>query len=390
MAMKPPPQVDFSALRAQNPVTQNWAYFDHAAVAGLSLPAQNAIALWLTQSAEQGDIFWPEWDRGVQACRNSAAKLVNANPAEIALVPNTTAGITLVAEGLDWRPGDNVVLFDNEFPSNQYPWLNLASRGVEIRRISPADPGGSIELARIRDAFDSKTRLLSISWVGYATGWRTTVDDVVELAHQHGVLVFLDAIQGLGVFPLDVTKAPVDFFAADGHKWLLGPEGAGLFYIRAEHLERLRAIGIGWNSVENRHRFESIALKLRPEAARFEGGTLNTPGFLGLGASIDLLMEYGLSSESTALADRVLELGDYACESLQRIGAKITSHRGPKCSSGIISFLPPRGEPMAVRSHCKDQGIVLSCRNGWLRIALHAFNNEEEIAKLATCLSDYK
>lgn len=390
MALKMAPSIDFSPLRAQNPVTQRWTYFDHAAVAALSLPAQNAIARWLTQAAEQGDTCWPDWDRAVQGCRRSAAKLVNADPCELALVPNTTSGITLVAEGLDWKPGDNVVVLDNEFPSNQYPWLHLASRGVEIRRISPEDAKGRIELSTLRRAFDAKTRLLAISWVGYATGWRIPVDDVVELCHQQGVLVFLDAIQGLGVFPLDVAKTPVDFFAADGHKWLLAPEGAGLFYVRSEHLERLRAIGVGWNSVENRHRFENISLKLRPEAARYEGGTLNTPGFLGLGASIDLLMEHGLSSSSTALANRVLELGDYACEALQRVGAQIMSHRGPGCSSGILSFLPPRGEPVAVRSHCMDHGIVLSCRNGWLRIALHAFNIEEEIAKLASCLNDYK
>jgi cysteine desulfurase/selenocysteine lyase len=376
---------NFAALRAQNPISRQFAYFDHAAVAALSSPAKDAISDWLTQAANQGDVCWPLWDQGVQACRISAAKLVNAKPAEIALVPNTTAGITLVAEGLDWRPGDNLVLLDNEFPSNQYPWLNLAARGVEIRRLTP--PDGRVDLSQIRQAFDSKTRLLSISWVGYATGWRISVDDVVDLAHQHGVLVFLDAIQGLGVFPLDVTRTPVDFFAADGHKWLLGPEGAGLFYLRLEHLDRLRAIGIGWNSVEHRHRFEHIDLKLRPEAARFEGGTLNTPGFLGLGASIDLLLALGVGPQEGALARRVLELGDYACEALRKIGATLVTHRGEQCSSGIISFLPPRGEPMAIRSHLKDQGIITSCRNGWLRIALHGFNTEEEVDRLTAALA---
>ena len=333
---------DFGSLRSLNPVTRQFAYFDHAAVAALSAPAQLAMANWLTQAATEGDLNWLQWDQGVQNCRKSAAKLINTDPAEVALVPNTTAGITLVAEGLDWRPGDNVVLFDNEFPSNQYPWLNLTRRGVEIRRLAPADAGGRIDLSQIEKAFDSRTRLLSISWVGYATGWRISVDEVVELAHRRGVLVFLDAIQGLGVFPLDVQKTPVDFLAADGHKWLLGPEGAGIFYLRSEHLDRLRAIGIGWNSVEQRHRFERIELKLRPEAARFEGGTLNMAGFLGLGASLDLLMQHGVGSHTDELAKRVLALGDYACDALRKIGATVVSHRGDGCSSGIISFMPRR------------------------------------------------
>lgn len=382
----PPP---FETFRAQNPITRQFAYFDHAAVAALSAPAQAAISHWLAQATYEGDVRWPEWDRGIQACRQSAAKLVNARPQEIALVPNTTAGITLVAEGLDWKPGDNVVLFDNEFPSNQYPWLNLASRGVEIRRLSPADSQGRIDLGQIASAFDSRTRLLSISWVGYATGWRVSVDDIVDLAHRQGVLVFLDAIQGLGVFPLDVQQTPVDFLAADGHKWLLGPEGAGIFYLRAEHLDRLRAIGVGWNSVESRGRYETIELKLRPEAARYEGGTLNTPGFLGLGASLDLLLEHGAGPQTNALGNRILELGDYACEELRGAGAAIISRRGENCSSGIISFLPPHGEPLKVRAHCESRGVIVRYRNGWLRMAIHAFNTEEEIQRLCAALAAY-
>lgn len=378
---------DFDAFRSQNPVSRQFAYFDHAAVAALSAPAQVAITDWLEQATSQGDLNWLQWDQGVQNCRKSAAKLINADPAEVALVPNTTAGITLVAEGLNWRPGDNIVLFDNEFPSNQYPWLNLASRGVEIRRLAPADSGGRIDLGQIEKAFDSRTRLLSISWVGYASGWRISVDDVVELAHRHGVLVFLDAIQGLGVFPLDVRKTPVDFLAADGHKWLLGPEGAGIFYLRSEHLDRLRAIGIGWNSVENRHRFERIELKLRPDATRFEGGTLNMAGFLGLGASLELLMQHGVGPSADELAKRVLTLGDYACDALRRIGATIVSHRGEACSSGIISFLPRQGDLMAIRAQLKDRGIILSCRNGWLRIALHGFNNKDDVQRLCEALA---
>ena len=155
--------------------------------------------------------------------RRLGAQLVGADPTEIALVRNTTEGITLVAEGYRWRPGDNVVTLDNEFPSNLYPWMNLAERGVETRRV--VTDNGRVDLDRIRDACDARTRIVSVSWVGYASGWRSNLDDLAEVAHRRGALLFVDAIQGLGVFPLDVSQTPLDFLAADGHKWLLGPEG---------------------------------------------------------------------------------------------------------------------------------------------------------------------
>ena len=190
-----------------------------------------AVTRWADQAATEGDTVWPNWSKRVEQCRALAARLIHAEPAEIALVHSTTEGITLVAEGYPWQSGDNVVTLDDEFPSNQYPWLNLASRGVETRRVPTVD--GRVDLDRLADACDARTRIVTVSWVGYASGYRVNLDQVAELAHRKGALLFLDAIQGLGVFPLDVQKTPIDFLAADGHKWLFGPEGAGLFYFRA-------------------------------------------------------------------------------------------------------------------------------------------------------------
>ena len=143
-----------------------------------------------------------------------------AQAEEIALVPNTAAGINLVAEGFPWQPGDNVVLPENEFPSNQYPWINMADRGVEVRHVKIEQ--GRVELDRLAAACDRRTRIVSVSWVAYASGWRQDLDRLVEMVHAHGALLFLDAVQGLGVFPIDVARTPVDFLAAGGHKWLLG------------------------------------------------------------------------------------------------------------------------------------------------------------------------
>ena len=246
---------------------------------------RDALLHWVRQAADEGDTVWPEWHAHVEACRRLGAQLIGADIAEIALVRSTTEGISLVAEGFRWQPGDNVVTLDNEFPSNQYPWMNLAERGVETRRV-PAD-GGRVDLDRLSAACDARTRIVSISWVGFASGWRVDLDKVAELAHQRGALLFVDAIQGLGAFPLDVGRTPIDFLAADGHKWLLGPEGAGLLYVRRPHLAHLRPLGVGWHSVVQGSDYNRIALDLKPSAARYEGGSQNMAGFIALAASLE-------------------------------------------------------------------------------------------------------
>src|SRR5262245_21773079 len=246
------------------PIASRVAYFDHACVAPLPGSARKAIQIWLDQATDEGDVVWAHWARRMEELRQTAARLISAEPREIALVPNTTAGVSFVAEGFPWQPGDNVVTLANEFPSNQYPWMNQSSKGVEVRRV--AVDGGVVDLDRLADACDDRTRIVSLSWVGFATGWRIDVREVAELCHRRGSLFFLDAIQGLGVFPLDVRECGVDFLAADGHKWLLGPEGAGLFFVKQEHLSRLRPLMVGWNSVVQGNDYGNIELRLREDA----------------------------------------------------------------------------------------------------------------------------
>jgi selenocysteine lyase/cysteine desulfurase len=358
------------------PVTRRWAYFDHAAVAPLSGPAQAALAQWTDDATLNGDVGCPAWSRQIEQLRTSAARMIGADPTEIALVANTTAGINLVAEGFPWEPGDNVVTRSDEFPSNQYPWLHLDSRGVETRRIPCAD--GRLDLDRLAAACDRRTRIVTLSWVAYASGWRHDLDQVAKIAHDCGALLFLDAIQGLGVFPLDVSRTPIDFLAADGHKWLLGPEGAAIFYCRREHLRRLRAVGVGWNSVVNEHDFHRINLVLKDTAVRYEGGSQNSSGLIALGASIEMLLGYGME----AISGRVIEITDLACQRLQEVGAVLFSDRRPAQKSGIVTFELPGRDPQEIRRRCLDRHVVLSCRAGKLRISAHAYNNAEDIERL--------
>ncbi len=206
------------------PVTQRWAYFDHAAVAPLPEPSRGAMNAQVADQAENGDVNWPEWRKNVERVRKLGAELIGAKPDEVAVIRNTTEGIGLVAEGFPWQAGDNVVVPASEFPSNLYPWKHLASRGVEVRVVDA--PNERLTPAMIDAACDSRTRIVALSWVGYATGWRNDPATFAEIAHKHGACFFLDAIQGCGVLPLDVASIGIDFLSADGHKWMLGPEGA--------------------------------------------------------------------------------------------------------------------------------------------------------------------
>jgi selenocysteine lyase/cysteine desulfurase len=363
------------------PITRRWAYLDHAAVSPLPEPTRATLVAWADEAALDGDVSWPQWARQVEGLRDSAAALIHADPREIALIRNTTEGVNFVAEGYPWQPGDNVVLPADEFPTNQYPWMALAERGVEIRRV-PAENDG-VSLDRLVAACDRRTRIVAVSWVSYCHGWRHDLRELVEAVHQCGALVFLDAIQGLGVFPLDVRQTPVDFLAADGHKWLLAPEGAGLFFARHEHLNRLRPIGVGWNSVVQAYDFNRIELTLKDSVARYEGGSQSMVGMLALKTSLELLAGIGAS----ALGQRIIEITDLACLRLKQVGAIVHTNRSDGHKSGIVSFSLPDKDPVMLRQRCLAQGVVVSCRAGRLRLSAHAYNNAEDIERLVAALA---
>jgi selenocysteine lyase/cysteine desulfurase len=363
------------------PIAERIAYFGHAAVAPLSGPASEAIATWLGEATQEGVRAWGRWDAAADAARSAAAQLISAKPEEVAFVSSTTAGISLVAEGFPWLPGDNVVTLADEFPSNQYPWLNLRDRGVEVRRL-PTQLG-RLDLAELARACDGRTRMVALSWVNYATGFRHDLPAVTEIAHAQGALLFVDAIQGLGAFPLDVQEIPIDFLAADGHKWLLSPEGAGLLYLRQAHLDRIHPQGVGWHSVVHEGDFSRIELDLKPAAERFEGGSPNSVGIIGLGASLKLLLELGV----TNIAAAVLDFAQAATERLRQLGAVLVSPDEDKHRSGIVSFELPGQDPQQVRLRCLADGVLVNVREGRLRISPHGYNGHEDLARLLASLS---
>jgi selenocysteine lyase/cysteine desulfurase len=372
--------MDWTSLRQEFPVTNRWAFFDHAAVAPLSARAQKAIIDWAADQTDNGDVYEKRWRQRVEEVRRLAGRLIGADPLDIAFVKNTSEGIGIVAEGYPWQPGDNVVTAAEEYPANLYPWMNLADRGVEVRRV--ASRGCRIEIDDLRAAMDNRTRLVTLSMVEFASGFRSDLDAIGRMCRERGILFFVDAIQGLGVFPLDVTQTPIDFLAADGHKWLLSPEGAGLFYIRRDLVERLHAVGVGWNSVVGAWDFGRIDFQLKPHAGRWESGSLNIAGITALGASLELLLDIGIP----AIAARVLDLTDYLCTRAAGTGLEVFSSRRPEDKSGIVSLLLPDGDVRGAVRRCRDHGIVINHRAGRLRISPHCYNTRAEIDRLLELL----
>ena len=371
---------DWQRLRTHLPVTRKWAYFDHAAVGPLTQACCEAMQIWLDEATQEGDTAWPIWHDQLRELRSFMPKIIGAHEDEIAFVPNTTTGINLVAEGFPWQPGDSVVTLENEFPSNLLPWLQLRQQGVDVRLV-PCD-NGNVSMDQVIAACDQTTRIVSLSWVGFASGYRLDLQEAAERIHQTGALFFLDAIQGMGVFPLDLQTCPIDFLAADGHKWMLGPEGAGIFFVRREHLETLRPRAVGWNSVDTPFQFDVSDFRIRPSAARYEGGTMNQAGFIGLLASLKLLHRFGLNPQSTIIGQRATELANELVEKLSILGAEWLSPMVPDHSSGIVNFLIPGKSSASIRKSCMENGVVVSCRGGGVRASVHCYNNSQDIDRL--------
>jgi selenocysteine lyase/cysteine desulfurase len=374
-------------FRDEMPVSRRWAYLDHAAVGPLPARAKTAIEHWLKGATEQGDTVWLDWSAAHEKLRACGSQLLHCNREEIAIIPNTSTGISVVAEGLRWQPGDSVVFFENEFPSNSLPWQNLERRGVDVRMV-PVPDKTTLDLTALADAIDETTRLVSISWVGYSSGFRVDLGKVCEIVAQTKAQLFVDAIQGLGVFPIDVSDLPIDYLAADGHKWMLGPEGSGLLYIRNENLDQLDPVIIGWGSSRDAMSFMPGKIDLKQNASRYEIGAINMVGSHGFGASLEMLIEFGAADRAGPLASTVLENADELCEKLHSVGA--TTHRPSNRSNqtGIVPFAIEGQDYARLRDRMIDAGIALSVRGGFMRASVHGYNNEEDSQRLAEFIRD--
>jgi cysteine desulfurase/selenocysteine lyase len=365
------------ALRAELPVTERYAYLNHASIGPLPQRAVERISSLATTVAASGDRFWPERNDRAEEVRRQAARLLGArDPHEVAFVENTSSGLSLIAEALDWRPGDSVVGVACEFPSNAYPWMNLAARGVVYRAVP--ERNGRIDTDELLDLIDENTRVLAISWVEYANGFRFDLARVGAFCRACGVLFVVDVIQGLGGLALDVERQNVDVACGSAHKWLLGPEGIGLLYVSDRVVERLRPQRAGWRSMRDQGRWTELDIDWGPGAQRYESGTLNFLGIHALGASLEIFLDLG----PAAVEKRVLALADLAARGLAERGFTVVSSRRPGETSGIVAAVHPRLPAETLVERLLAQDIVVSARAGRLRLSPHVYNTAEEIERL--------
>jgi cysteine desulfurase / selenocysteine lyase len=372
-----------NAIRSLFPVTEKYVYLNHAAVSPLSTRVRDAMNQLVDDVTLNGSANYDDWLATYERARASAARLVNARPQEIAFMRNTSEAISTVANGLAWQTGDNIVTTSVEFPANVYPWMRVANKhNLTIKKASEHD--GRIDADELLALIDERTRLVTISWVQFASGFRSDIQRIGNFCRARGVLFFVDAIQGLGGLQMDVERDAVDAFAADAHKYLLGPEGIAVMYISERVLEQIEPTVVGWTTVKHWEDYLDYRMDYREGALRFECGTLNTVGVYGIAAATDLLLEVG----PAAVEAHIVGLSDYLAERLSGEGYKIVSSRRAGETSGIVCCTHPRHTPSKLYHHLLERNIVTAPRVGRLRISSHFYNTRDDMDALIAALPD--
>lgn len=365
--------------RYEFPVAVRCVYFAHAGVCPLPRRVSEAIAQ-AAQAAAQDDQEHAVAPRFLEETRALAARLLGALPSEIALVGPTSLGLSLVANGLEFRRHENAVVYLDDYPSNVYPWMTLADRGVEVRFLNVRRLG-ILRAEEVLGQVDEATRLVALASCHFIAGWRIELDRIGQALRSRGILFCVDGIQTLGAFPTTVEH--VDFLAADAHKWLLGPCAAGLLYVRQELQARLRPTVFGWHNLHCPDFVAQEELKFRTDARRYEAGSANLLGLVGLRAALEWLFAVGPEAIATELSRK----RRWLVSELERRGYEVLcADAPPPNAGGITTFHRPGTDMAAVHARLLEAGIVTSLRtdragNKYVRLSPHFYNTDAELGR---------
>jgi len=357
------------------PVIHNLIHLNHAAVGPWPQQTSEVISAFAHENEQHGSMHYLRWLKVEEKLRHNLAALINAPGSEtIALVKNTSEGLSFVAAGLDWQSGDNIVGIQQEFPSNRFPWMALQTQGVEYRQLDLTmvdDPESALTAL-----CDENTRLISISAVQYAEGLRIDLAKIGAFCRQQGILFCVDAIQQLGALPFDVQAIQADFVVADGHKWMLSAEGLGLFFIRPDLIETLKLSQYGWHMTEGLGDYSQQDFQPAKSARRFECGSPNMLGIHALNTSVELLMETGLET----IGRKVIENSTFLINQLQSIPAiEVLTNSALNRLSGIVTFRSQAFPAEKMLEYLSQQGVFCAARGGGIRLSPHFYTPRSQL-----------
>jgi cysteine desulfurase/selenocysteine lyase len=372
--------IDWKRYRDEFPITEHFIYMNHAAVSPLSARVRRAIDDVSQGLEEKGCLSADELFERCDGIRASTAEMINASPEEIAFTRNTTHGVLTAAMGLRWRKGDTVVMPSIEFPANVYPWMGLERFGVTLKMVKP--DGSRVTAGMLADACDDTTRLVTVSSVQFSNGYRIDLEELGDFCRSRDIYLHVDGIQSLGMLDCDLSKLQIDFLSAGGHKWLLSVPGIGFFFIRKELIEDLEIWNPGWTGVVDPWNFLDYDPTYSTDAKRYEEGSLNFHGIFALGASVERFLEIGM----VRIEARILGLADSLEHGLAERDYEIVSPLGKTERSGIVCFRHSRLDTGEIFRALSEAGVVVSEREGSIRVSPHFYNTEEEIARFLEIL----
>ncbi len=347
-------------------------YFNHAATGPFSSNVLKAVDDYLLQRSETDIDNSQELVKVVGETKNYLCQMVNSNPDRISFVDNTSNGMNILAQGLKWKQGDSIILNDLEFPANVYPFLNLEREGVKIEFVKSKN--GIVSSEDIINSIKPTTKLISISFVQFLSGYRVNLEKIGNVCRKNGIIFSVDAIQGLGAFTLDVEKCKIDFISCGTAKWLLGMQGLAFIYVSENLQHMLLPKYVGWNSVEDDWNFLDYNLKLKKTAQVFQSGTINTLGVFGLLPSLEMFADFGYKN----IESRILNNSTHFIKRLLEIGIHpILENCTVQNLSGIVSFKHEKA--MTILEELKNKEIYCSVREGMIRLSPHFYNTLEEV-----------
>ena len=378
----PLPAISLGQVRAEFPIARERAYLNNASIAPMSKLVLAAVEAFLHDVRDHGRMNYPNWCTYAEnSIKGRIGRLMGAKSTELAFIKNTTEGLVAVANGMDWREGDTVVLPSFEYPSNVYCWQRLAKRGVRIKWVQPED--GRISVDALDRAIDGRTRLVSISAVQFTNGFRHDLEETARMCRRRGVLLNVDAIQWVGALSLNLKDIDVDFLSFGGHKWMMAPIGTGVFYCNERSLHLLEPASVGYHSVaKSEAHLDYDLCAWRPGAARFEAALENFPGIWGLDAAVKTVLGLG----SAVVETHILSLTAHAAEGLKSRGWTVVSPLGSGERSGLLSFCAPGIDNAVLETQLCEAKVDLAVRDGRARISPSYYNDHSDIDRLLEVL----